>query len=136
MGAISARPDMLSVVDGDYRAYKVQASAAISRGTVLDLDTNGRAKAYPLSGNPTPCIGVALDTVAAYESVTCVFEGVVNVANADDTTAIAIGSAVKVGTYAGAVIATTTMSDTMIIGSVVEKAIAGNSYGKIMLKLR
>ena len=137
MAAISAIPDMpVSVVDGDYKARSYQAASAISRGQVCGLDTNGRAVPYPITGTPGGVVGVAMDGVAAYEMVTLVWDGVVNVANADDTTAIAIGKTCRVATYIGAVILSAAGAETNCIGTVLEKAIAGGSYGKVLLKLR
>jgi hypothetical protein len=125
MAAISAIPDMLSVVSGDYKATKYQAASAISRGTVLGLDTNGRAVPYPITGTPGGVMGVAMDSAAQYDYVTCVYQGIVNVANADDTTAIAIGKSVRVATFAGAVILSAAGAETNVIGTVQDKAIAG-----------
>jgi len=139
MAAISAIPDILNVAEGDYKARSFTAGEAITRCTVCCLNTSGQAVARPVaagSGTPLPIIGVAQDDAAQYAPVNIIYSGIVNVANADDTTAIAIGSWVKVGTFKGAVVATTTATDTMIVGQVMETAIAGNSYGKIMLKLR
>ena len=139
MAAITKIPYMLKGVDGDFRSKKFQAGAAITKGTVLSLNSTGQAIPYPATttlGVVSPCVGVAFADAAIGESVAAIYEGVVAVANADDTTAIAIGSAVKVGTFSGAVIATVTMTDTMIVGQVCETAIAGGSYGFIMLKLR
>ena len=70
MTAISAIPDILNVVDGDFRSYKLQAAVALTRGTVLGIDTNGRAVPYPITGTPGGVVGVAMDSVAAYDMVT------------------------------------------------------------------
>ena len=136
MAAITLIPDMLNVVEGDYRARTYVAGAAITRGTVIGLDTTGRAVPYPITGTPGPVKGVALDTVSTGMSCSVVYEGYVNVANADDTTAIAIGKAVHVATFAGAVILSAAGAETNVIGSVADTAIAGGSYGRILLSLR
>ena len=137
MAAITAIPDMpVNPTDGDYKSRSYQAGAAISRGQVCGLDTSGRAVPYPITGIPSGVIGVATDTVAIYDQVNIVYEGVVNVANADDTTAIAIGKTVRVATYIGAVILSAAGAETNCIGMVLTSAIAGGSYGKILLKLR
>lgn len=139
MTAISAMPDILTVVEGDYKARSYIAGGTIYRGSACTVDSNGRAVVCPITGTTKPCIGVALDAASAYQPVTVVYEGVVNVANADDTTPIAIGSQVSVkagtATYAGAVIVAGSTTDTQIIGTALT-TIAGGSYGKILLKLR
>ena len=136
MAAISAIPDILYVADGDYKAVTVKAGAAILRGTICGLNTSGMAVAYPITGIPSGVVGVAMDTVAAYDPITLIFEGVVNVANADDTTAIVIGKTVRVATAVGAVILSAAGAETNCVGMVLDKAIAGGSYGRILLKLR
>ena len=137
MGAITAIPDILQVAVGDYKSFRIQAASAISRGTVLSLDANGRAIPVVITGAaPKSVIGVALDSGAQYDYITVVYKGVVNVANGDDATAIAIGAEVIPGGYVGAVIAATAFTNTNIIGQVLDVAIAGGSYGRILLKLR
>ena len=138
MAAISSIPDMLNVAVGDYKAFKITAGQAITRGTVLGIDqTYGWAVPQPIATTGTGAvIGVAMDSVPAYEKVTVIYDGVVNVANALDGTAITQGGQVKVGSFAGAVVvASTTAPETNTIGQVLE-TIAANSYGKILLKLR
>ncbi|OPX65647.1 MAG: hypothetical protein A4E30_00318 [Methanomassiliicoccales archaeon PtaB.Bin215] len=139
MAAITAMPDILNVVEGDYKARSYIAGGTIYRGSACTVDSSGNAVVCPITGTPKPCVGVAQEDAIAGQPVDLVYEGVVNVANADDTTAIAIGAqaSVKAGTatYAGAVIIAGSATDTGIIGTVLT-TIAGGSYGKILLKLR
>jgi hypothetical protein len=139
MAAISAIPDILNVVVGDYKAFPGKAGEAIVRGTLLAYNSSGmlvKAPTYTTAG-VNGCVGVAMDDAAIYKPVTVIYSGVVNVANGDDTTAIAIGKSVMIGGYAGAVLVAQTSywSRTNIVGTVMDAAIAGNSYGKIMLQL-
>ena len=138
MTAITAWPDILTVVDGDYKAFTRQAAAAISRGMACTLNSSGNAVACTITGTPKPCMGVAMNEAAIGDPVTLVWDGVVRVANSTSTSAIAIGDQVTVGpvsAYAGAVSTATTATDTQIIGTAIE-TIAVSSYGKILLKLR
>ena len=138
MAAISAIPDMLVVVDGDYKAKSFTAGVAISRGTILGTDANGAVIPFPIAAGTRTMygvVGVAEDSAAVGDAVSAIYEGVVNVACGDDTTGWAIGQAITIGTFAGAGLATATYTDTHIIGHALE-TVAGGSYGKVMLKLR
>ena len=138
MTAITAWPDILTVVDGDYKAFTRQAAAAISRGMACTLNSSGKAVACTITGTPKPCMGVAMNEAAIGDFVTLVWDGIVRVANSTSTSAIAIGDQVTVGpvsAYAGAVSTATSATDTQIIGTAIE-TIAVSSYGKILLKLR
>lgn len=137
MAAISAWPSILSVVEGDYKGKSFKSGAAINRGAVCSLDSSNRAIPQPITGTPSAIIGVALEgAAAAGEDVTIVYSGVCRVANATDG-AIAVGATVKVGTYAGAAVATTTFTDTQIFGQVVDSAgIPASGSGLVLLKLR
>jgi len=138
MTAITAWPDILTVVDGDYKAFTRQAAAAISRGMACTLNSSGNAVACTITGTPKPCMGVAMNEAAIGDFVTLVWDGIVRVANSTSTSAIAIGDQVTVGpvsAYAGAVSTATSATDTQIIGTAIE-TIAVSSYGKILLKLR
>jgi len=138
MTAITAWPDILTVVDGDYKAFTRQAAAAISRGMACTLNSSGNAVACTITGTPKPCMGVAMNDAAIGDFVTLVCDGIVRVANSTSTSAIAIGDQVTVGpvsAYAGAVSTATSATDTQIIGTAIE-TIAVSSYGKILLKLR
>ena len=138
MTAITAWPDILTVVDGDYKAFTRQAAAAISRGMACTLNSSGNAVACTITGTPKPCMGVAMNEAAIGDYVTLVWDGIVRVANSTSTSAISIGDQVTVGpvsAYAGAVSTATSASDTQIIGTAIE-TIAVSSYGKILLKLR
>ena len=138
MTAITAWPDILTVVDGDYKAFTRQAAAAISRGMACTLNSSGNAVACTITGTPKPCMGVAMNEAAIGDYVTLVWDGIVRVANSTSTSAISIGDQVTVGpvsAYAGAVSTATSATDTQIIGTAIE-TIAVSSYGKILLKLR
>jgi hypothetical protein len=135
MATISSLPDILNVVEGDYIAYSYIAGAAIGRGQVCSLDSNGRAIPQPITGTPNPPIGVAQDAAAQYQPVSCVWEGKVKVINSSDSVAIAVGATVKVSAYAGCVAATTTYTDTQIVGRAVE-AIPASGSGYILLTSR
>jgi hypothetical protein len=138
MTAITAWPDILTVVDGDYKAFTRQAGAAISRGMACTLNSSGNAVAATITGTPKPVFGVAMDAAAIGDPVTLIWDGVVRVANSTSTAAIAIGDQVTAGpvsAYAGAVSTATSATDTQIIGTAIE-TIAVSSYGKILLKLR
>jgi hypothetical protein len=131
-------PDILQVVDGDYKAKGYTAGAAISRGHVCSLDSNGRAIPQPITGANIPAaVGVAQDDAAIYQPVSLVYEGVVRVANSSDSAAITVGSAVRVSAFVGTVAATTTYTDTQIIGTVVDPSgIPADGSGLVLLKLR
>lgn len=141
MTAISAMPDILDVVDGDYRSFSIQAGAAITRGMVLTVNSSGMAVPCPIGSGASfnPVIGIAMNNAAIYDKVAVVFEGVVRVANSTSTAALSIGAQASalnsISAYAGAVSSATSATDTMIIGTVLE-TIAVSSYGRILLKLR
>jgi hypothetical protein len=149
MADISAFPTLVNVSNFDAPAKTYTAgrkgAVAIKAGMVVGFATHGNTTIEPLDkGNllETP-VGVALHDATVGEKVTVLGNGArAVVANADDTTAVAIGASVILNdnTVGGTVVAATggvggtigvpTPGDGWIIG-VAEEAIAGGGSGEI-----
>jgi hypothetical protein len=141
MAAITAIPDILVAAEGDYKARPYKCAVALSRGQIVGTDSSGNAIPFPIAANTRTMygvLGVAEDAAAVGDSVSVIYAGVVNVACGDDTTGWSIGQAIRVGTYVGAGLATTTYTDSNIIGTALETVAPATSpkYGKVLLKLR
>jgi hypothetical protein len=148
MADISAFPSITNVVvvEGHTKTYTGAGSVDIKPGMVVDYDSTGvsnTAQASLAVANDYP-VGVAITNsdVSASETFTVMLDGIANLANADDTTAIdagewvmtndnAVGGTVSVASIAGSA---TTLA--IIQANVVGQAladIAGGGYGEVRI---
>ena len=148
MADIAAFPTITNVVvsEGHTLTYTGAGSLDIKPGMVVDYDSTGvnmTAQATLAASGDYP-VGVAISNsdVSASERFTVMIDGVGNLANYDDTTAILIGDWVMTndnavgGTIGVASIAATATTLAIIQANVVGQClgtIAGGSYGPVRI---
>lgn len=81
------------------------------------------------TGTGSYAVGVCAQSAVSGEMVTVITNGIVNVANDDDTTSIAAGKFVKLGSFGGVLLAST---GDVLIGMTLD-VIAGGGYGRVKL---
>jgi len=136
MAAISAFPDLLGqVIQGVYGDdVTFTADGAILAGQIVTTGSStGEVKVAPADNSALP-LGVAIADAADGQLVSIRVTGIAYVANGDDTTAIAQGVIVKVGTFAGAVVTSATYGAASgFVAGITLDAIAASGTGRIVI---
>jgi len=136
MAAITAFPDILSTVFGQYGVdVTYTATTAILAGQVVQLDDSDGEQIEAAATTPVAPLGVAIEDIAAGATGTVRVSGVAVVANSDASTAIKPGALLTVTAFAGAVAAFTGGTATTVMVGMAIDPIAGGGTGRMLINI-